>query len=86
MSQKENQGKMIMKFRTTIEIDITDNSRPSEQDVKDLMAKIIGYGSLNIKQNAQHIPIKQASFNITRTEDITAWAAAMERHRQGEVK
>jgi hypothetical protein len=60
-----------MKFRTTIEIDITDNSKPSEQDVQDLMAKIIGYGSLNIKQNAQHIPIKQASFSITKTEDIS---------------
>ena len=78
MSQKENQGKMIMKFRTTIEIDITDNSRPSEQDVQDLIAKIIGYGSLNIKEN--HL------FTITKTEDITAWAAARERHRQGEVK
>ena len=62
---------MIMKFRTTIEIDITDNSKPSEQDVQDLIAKIIGYGSLNIKQNAQHIPIKQASFSVTKTEDIS---------------
>jgi hypothetical protein len=60
-----------MKFRTTIEIDITDDSKPSEQDVQDLMAKIIGYGSLNVGQNAQHIPIKQASFNIIKTEDIT---------------
>ena len=60
-----------MKFRTTIEIDITDNSKPSEQDVQDLIAKIIGYGSLNIKQNAQHIPIKQASFSVTKTEDIS---------------
>ena len=60
-----------MKFRTTIEIDITDNSKPSEQDVQDLIAKIIGYGSLNIKQNAQHIPIKQASFSVTKTENIS---------------
>lgn len=63
--------KMIMKFRTTIETDITDNSKPSEQDVQDLIAKIIEYGSLNIKQNAHHIPIEQASFSVTKTEDIS---------------
>lgn len=61
----------MMKFRTTIEIDITGNSKLSEQDVQDLMQKIIEHGSLHTSQNIQHIPIKQVSFNVTKTEDIT---------------
>jgi hypothetical protein len=60
-----------MKFRTTIEIDVTGNSKLSEQDMQDLMQKIIEHGSLDIGQNTQHIPIKQVSFNVTKTEDIT---------------
>lgn len=60
-----------MKFRTTIEIDIYDGNKHSEQEVQDLMQYLIEYGSLNIRDTASHIPIKEASFKIKNTEDIS---------------